>query len=107
MSETPGPRAMSPSMRNGRSATVPSSNTVSMWPTSSTLGPPAPRSRPITRSPSCDGSPSPARCGRRSTSQPFATNRASHMSAITFTPCGVYEPQSTFTIASSAPTNAS
>ena len=30
MSETPGPRAMSPSTRNGRAATVPSSNTVSM-----------------------------------------------------------------------------
>ena len=30
ISETPGPRAISPSIRNGRSATVPSSNTVSM-----------------------------------------------------------------------------
>ena len=46
MSETPGPCAMPSSIRNGRSATVPGSNTVSMWPTSSTVGPsesPSPR----------------------------------------------------------------
>ena len=36
MSDTPGPRAMSPSIENGRAAAVPSSNTVSMWPTSRT-----------------------------------------------------------------------
>ena len=45
MSDTPGPRAMSPSTRNGRSAAVPSSKTVSMCPTSKTFGPPVPRSR--------------------------------------------------------------
>ena len=39
-------------MRNGRSATVPSSKTVSMCPTSSSVAPPPPSSVPITRSPS-------------------------------------------------------
>ena len=41
MSVTPGPWAMPSSMRNGRSAAVPGSNTVSMWPMSRTRGPPA------------------------------------------------------------------
>ena len=38
MSVTPGPKAMPSSIRNGRSAAVPGSKTVSMWPISSTRG---------------------------------------------------------------------
>ena len=107
MSETPGPSARSPSMRKGRSATVPGSKTVSVCPIiRSTRGPPEPSRRPITRSPSR----APRRAARgphRSTDQPRAANRASHRSAISFTPSGVYEPQSTLTIRSSAAMNSS
>ena len=39
MSVTPGPVAMPAWISNGRSAAVPSSNTVSMWPMHSTTGP--------------------------------------------------------------------
>ena len=66
MSVTPGPIALPPSDRYGRSAAVPGSKTVSMWPISSSRGP-SPSSRPMTRSPSRGPSPR-ARgvCARRS-----------------------------------------
>ena len=108
MSETPGPRAIPSSMRNGRSAAVPSSNTVSMCPTSRTAWcAPRPTRRPISRSPSCacavgglvrDAAPRPS---------PPSRKRASARSAIAFTPAGEYEPQSTFTMVSSAATYSS
>ena len=54
MSVTPGPVAMPAWISNGRSAAVPSSNTVSMWPMHSRTGPygSPPANSPITVSPS-------------------------------------------------------
>ena len=49
MSVTPGPYAMPSSMRNGRSAAVPGSNTVSMWPISRTRGAAGPSRRTCRR----------------------------------------------------------
>ena len=97
MSVTPGPRAMpSASIANGRSAAVPGSNTVSMWPTSSSRGPPAvPRSPsqvPMTVPPNRpDGS------GRRSTRAPLSTRKPATNEPTSSTPAGVYEPQSMLT----------
>ena len=39
MSVTPGPVAMPSAIANGRAAAVPGSNTVSMWPMHSSVGP--------------------------------------------------------------------
>ena len=88
MSVTPGPNARSPSIRNGRSATVPGSNTVSVWPIIRTRALPLPPRRPITRSPSRSCSPVGS-CRMRSISHPPRSNLAWHRSAIAFTPSGV------------------
>ena len=72
MSVTPGPWAIPSSMRNGRSAAVPGSNTVSMWPMSSDARP-AGRCRgtsPTTVSPK-----RPAGSGRTSTSAPSSRRK--------------------------------
>ena len=77
MSVTPGPNALPPSDRYGRSAAVPASKTVSMWPISSSRGPSP--SRPaddevaeLRLSPSG----SVVRCARRSA--PRARQRIGH-----------------------------
>ena len=88
MSVTPGPNARSPSMRKGRSATVPGSNTVSVCPIIRTRARPLPSRRPITRSPSRSWSPVGS-CRTRSTAHPPRSNLAWHRSAIAFTPSGV------------------
>ena len=63
MSVTPGPWAMPSSIRNGRSAAVPGSNTVSMWPMSRTRGP---SDRPVERADDrVRRSGPPGRAGRR------------------------------------------
>ena len=67
MSVTPGPWAMPSSMRNGRSAAVPGSKTVSMWPMSSD----ARRRRPCRgTSPTTVSPKRPVGSGRTSTSAP-------------------------------------
>ena len=59
MSVTPGPVASPSAMANGRSATVPGSKTVSMWPISMSRAPgdAGPLSVPMTVAPSRPGPP--------------------------------------------------
>ena len=85
MSVTPAPRAISPSVANGRSVTVPSEKTVSMCPIRSTLGPAGsrPRNVPMTVSPYL-----PVGSTRRSTPPPRSANAAAIHAATRFTPAG-------------------
>ncbi len=83
MSVTPGPVAMPPWMANGRSSTVPGSNTVSMWPMHRSVGPPgsAPGSSPMTVSPrswsfSCDVTVKPRIRSRSAVQRPMASTPA-------------------------------
>ena len=73
-----------PSMRNGRSAAVPGSNTVSMWPISSDPRPAGPPSNvPTTVSPS-----RPSGSGRYSTGRPSSRRNAPVQRPTSSTPAG-------------------
>src|SRR4029453_12615641 len=77
-----------------------------MWPSIKTRGPPAPSVVATTVSPRA-GPPSSEIGVERSTAHPDARNLASQTSAMWSTPSRLNDPQSTFTIRSSAATNAS
>ena len=85
MSVTPGPYARpSASTRNGRSAAVPGSKTVSMWPMRITRGPPAaPRSVPTIVDPK-----RLAGSGRASTSAPMSDRNPATNRPTSSTPSG-------------------
>jgi hypothetical protein len=86
MSVTPGPYARPPSTRNGRSAAVPGSKTVSMCPMSRIAGPAAsePGRRPITVEPS-----RPAGSGWIVTSAPTSPRNPATNRPTSSTPSGV------------------
>ena len=94
MSVTPGPVAIPrSSMANGRSAAVPGSNTVSMCPIASSVGPVGslPASSPMTVS------PSPRSFWWTVTLAPSDSSRARTQRPTSSTPSFVYEPQSRLT----------
>ena len=85
MSVTPGPFAMPSAMRNGRSAAVPGSKTVSMWPISRTRGPPGRPSNVVTTvSPS---RPAGIRPGLDAAAEP--SRKAAVQPPTSLTPSGV------------------
>ena len=76
---------MPSSIRNGRSATVPGSNTVSMWPISRARGPPAwPSNVAMTVDPS-----RPAGSGRRSMVAPSSVANSATQRPTASTPSAV------------------
>ena len=85
MSVTPGPKAVSSSIRNGRSAAVPGSKTVSRWPMRSTRGASA---RPLNVATTVAPS-RPAGSGRISTSAPSSPRNDATNRPISSTPSGV------------------
>ncbi len=89
MSETPGPVATPSLIANGRSATVPGSNTVSRWPTMSSAGPAA------SRLPRVPTTVSPwSVFAVISTLAPRSPNALATQRPTSSTPTLVYEPQS-------------
>ena len=96
MSVTPGPCAVPSSMRNGRSAAVPGSKTVSMCPMSRTRGPSAlPPNVATMVLPN-----RPSGSGRISMSAPRSDRKPAVQRPTSLTPSGVYVPQSMLTSSS-------
>ena len=82
MSPTPGPLAVSPRRSKGHSAAVPAGQTVSAWPSTSTLGPSPSASVAETRSPRPSS-------GSRSTAKPSPASGSAIRALTRSTPSGV------------------